>query len=224
MSAVPDLLVRPGAALQYVVSFGKGGGLGVFSAPEPLALRRGDRVVVGSPRGTEAGTVLCAATVAQARLLGATASGPLLRPLGLEDGARLMGYDQLAQRLFEAGRRHAQAERLALEILDVEVLLDGQQAIVQFVGDEPQLDGFAEALERDFDLQIRLENLAQTNASAPEEHGGCDKPDCGRNAGGCTTCSTGGGCSSCGSKKVDMRDYFGHLREKMEKNQRRPLV
>jgi hypothetical protein len=224
MSAIPDLLAQPGTAFQYVVSFGKGGGLGVFTAAEPLALRRGDRVVIGSPRGTEAGTVLCAATIGQARLLGATASGPLLRPLGPDDGARLTGFEQLAQRLFAAARRHAQAERLALEILDVEVLLDGQQAIVQFVGAEPQLDGFAEALERDFDLQIRLENLAQPSETSHEEHGGCDKPDCGRSAGGCTTCSTGGGCSSCGSKKVDMRDYFGHLREKMEKNQRQPLL
>src|ERR1700730_1682860 len=98
MSAVPDLLARPGTALQYVVSFGKGGGLGVFTADEPLALRRGDRVVIGSPRGTQAGPVLCAATRGQPRLLGARAAGPLLRPLAPDDGARQTRYEQLAQR------------------------------------------------------------------------------------------------------------------------------
>jgi cell fate regulator YaaT (PSP1 superfamily) len=224
MSASPELLARPGAALQYIVSFGKAGGVGVFTADQPLSLRRGERVAIRSPRGAEAGTVLCPATVRQARLLGATASGPLLRPLNIDDKARLAEQRPLAQRLYDAARRLAEQERLSLEVLDVEVLLDGDQAIVQFVGEDIPLDAFAQLLEQQFNLQIRLENVAQRSALAEEEHGGCDKPDCGRDAGGCSTCSTGGGCSSCGSKKVDMRDYFVHLREKMEKGQRRPLL
>ncbi len=223
MSAIPELLARPDAADQFVVSFGKGGAVGVFNAPAPLALRRGDRVVIRTPRGTEVGSVLCPASVRQARLLGATTTGDLLRPLAADDAARMPELLQCASRLFEAARQQAHEEQLAVEILDAEVLLDGRQAILQFLGDEPNLDAFAHALERRFTLEIRLENLAQP-ASPAEEHGGCDKPDCGRGAGGCTTCSTGGGCSSCGSGKVDMRDYFAHLRDKMEKNQRRPLA
>ena len=222
MSAIPDLFIRPDAADQFVVSFGKAGAVGVFNAPAPFVLRRGDRVVIGTPRGTEVGSVLCPASVRQARLLGATVSGPLLRPLAAEDEARLPELHQLGQRLYEAGRALVQQDGLALEILDVEILLDGRQAILQFVGADPRLDDFAHALERRFALEVRLENLTQP--SAVEEHGGCDKPDCGRSAGGCTTCSSGGGCSSCGSQKVDMRNYFGHLREKMENDQRRPLV
>jgi hypothetical protein len=59
--------------------------------------------------------------------------------------------------------------------------------------------------------------LAVPAAPDAHEHGGCDKPDCGRTAGGgCTSCSSGGGCSSCGSSKVDLRPYFSHLRDKME--------
>jgi hypothetical protein len=224
MSASPDLLLRPGAALQFVVGFGKGGGVGVFTAAEPMVLRRGTRVVVGTPRGTEAGSVLCPATVRQARLLGATASGPLLRNLDHDDEACLAAQRALGLRLFEAARRQAQQERFALEVLDAEILLDGVHAIVQFVGDEPRLDACALALEQQFNRQVRFENVAQPAAPVEEEHGGCGKPDCGRTEGGCSTCSTGGGCSSCGSSKVDLRDYFGHLREKMADNHRRPLL
>jgi cell fate regulator YaaT (PSP1 superfamily) len=224
MSAVPEVFVRPDAADQFVVSFGKGGAVGVFNAPAPLLLRRGDRVIVHTPRGTEVGSVLCAATIRQARLLGATASGSLLRPLSAEDEQRLPELAQLAQQVYDAGRCRVQQDQLALEILDVEVLFDRNQAILQFVGEAADLDEFAHALERDFDLEVRLENLAQPGAADTHEHGGCDKPDCGRNAGGCTTCSTGGGCTSCGSSKVDMRQYFAHLRDKMEKDQRRPLL
>jgi cell fate regulator YaaT (PSP1 superfamily) len=226
MIALPDLLARPDATLQYVVSFGSNGGVGVFTADEPLALQRGARVVIRSPRGVEAGTVRCRATLGQARLLGASASGPLLRVLGSEDDARLSAQRLLSQRVFERSRQQALERGLSLDILDAEILLDGQQAVLHFVGDEPQLDDFAQALERHFDLQMRFENLAQPAAHDEEEHGGCGKPDCGKSAGGaggCTTCSTGGGCSSCGVK-VDMRDYFGHLREKMEKSPRRSLV
>jgi hypothetical protein len=218
MSAVPDLFTRPDAADQFVVSFGKSGALGVFNAPAPLVLRRGERVVVRTPRGIEVGTVLCAATVRQARLLGATGMGELLRPLGTGDAARLPDLAQLGQAVYAAAQD--QATGLGIAIFDVEVLLDGHQAIVQYVGADASLDAFAQALESRFALAVRLENLAQPTTG--HEHGGCDKPDCGR--GGCSTCGSGGGCASCGSAKVDMRDYFAHLREKMEHNQRRPLV
>lgn len=221
MSAIPDLFTRPDAADQFVISFGKSGALGVFNAPAPLVLRRGDRVVVRTPRGVELGAVLCAATVRQARLLGATGMGELLRPLAAADAARLPALDRLAQELYAAAREQASA--CLVEVLDVEVLLDGAVAIVQYLGDDTNLDTFAQALESRFAIAVRLENLAQP-ACAAEEHGGCDKPDCGRGAGGCSTCSAGGGCSSCGSGKVDMRDYFAHLRDKMEHHQRRPLV
>jgi hypothetical protein len=223
MSAVPDLLVRPDAADQFVVSFGKSGALGVFNAPMPFVLRRGDQVVVHTERGIEVGSVLCPATIRQARLLGAGAAGALLRPLGADDAARLPELRRLSQRLFDAARDGAEAHRLAVEILDVELLLDGRHAIVQFVGNEAGLDALAHGLEQAFPVEIRLENLAPPRSRADDEPR-CDKPDCGRNAGGCTTCSTGGGCSSCGSARVDMRDYFAHLRDKMEKNQRRSLA
>jgi hypothetical protein len=228
MSAVPDLLTPTDAASRYIVSFGKGGGVGVFTAPGGVAgLRRGDRVVIGTPRGTEVGCVLCPATIRQARLLGATAAGSLLRRVEFQDENRLAEAARLGQRLFEASRTRVKQDQLALEILDVEVLLDCRQAVVQFVGDDAHLDDLAQSLEGQFDLQVRLENLALLAASQGEDeahHRGCDRSDCGRAAGGCSTCSTGGGCSSCGASKVDMRNYFAHLREKMDKSQRVPLA
>jgi hypothetical protein len=223
MSAVPDLFTRPDAADQFICSFGKSGALGVFNAPAPMVLRRGDRVVVRTPRGIEIGSVLCPASVRQARLLGATAAGDLLRPLSADDVTRAAELNAVAQTVYDEARRQIGITQLAIEVLDVEILLDGRQAIVQHVGDDPRLDEWAHALEQRFTIAVRLENLAQPAAHA-EEHAGCDKPDCGRNAGGCSECSTGGGCSSCGSGKVDMREYFAHLRQKMENSQRRPLL
>jgi hypothetical protein len=220
MSAIPD---GP-SANRYIVSFGSGGALGVFSASAPTPLRRGDRVVVRSPRGTDIGTVLCPATDRQARLLGATPSGSLLRPVGAEDGARLEETRRRADAVFEASRRLAAQQNLAIDVLDVDMLFDGLQAVVQFVGDDSGLEGLARKLERIFAIAIRLENLAQP-APADEPDGGCGKPDCGHGAGSCTTCATGGGCSSCArGSGVDLRPYFAHLRDQMEKSQRHPLL
>jgi hypothetical protein len=201
---------------QFVVSYGKSGALGVFTSSEFLFLRRGQRVLVKTSRGTEVGSVLCPASIMQARLLGASSSGLLLRVLTLQDES---DHDRLAgieQSIFETGRAWAKRDGLELEILDVNVLFDGAIAIVQFVGNDAGSKSLAEALEQRFALAVRLENL--TAAKEEHEHFHCDKPDCGRANGGdgCTTCGAGGGCSTCGSGATDLREYFGHLRAKME--------
>ena len=219
--------VNPVPHDQFVVSHGKSGALGVFTSAEPLTLRRGQAVIVQTSRGIEVGTVLCPATLRQARILGATSSGPLLRRVTRDDEAKREELAEIGQRLFETSRAWAQRDDLDLEILDVDLLFDVRQAIVQFVGKDTDTEKLAQALEKHFSMAIRLENLV-TPAPAEEahEHGGCDKPDCGKTAGGgCSTCSTGGGCSSCSTgKKTDLSEYFGHLRTKMETSQRIPLA
>lgn len=210
MSAIP-----PRRADQYVVSFGKSGALGVFTSELPLALRRHQSVLVQTHRGIEIGKVLGPASLVQARLLGATASGTLVRPFQSDDEAQRSECAAMSQSLFAASRACADRDQLGLEILDVDVMFDRRSAIVQFVGSDLATDRLAHALEQQFGLAIRLENVAVHGEH--HEHGGCDKPDCGRQAGGgCTTCDTGGGCSTCGSGKTDLREYFGHLRTKME--------
>src|SRR4051794_8331161 len=142
----------------YLVSHGKSGGLGSFRAALPHCLRRGDRVVIDSPRGREIGTVLCPASVRQSRILGAVASWTIVRPLTAADSSTLQQGRDLEQRVFEAARRLAQSEALPVEILDVEVLFEGR-AILQFVGpDATPLDAFAQNLSSAFQIDIRLEN------------------------------------------------------------------
>jgi cell fate regulator YaaT (PSP1 superfamily) len=218
MSALLPAPVAPlaDALDQFVVSHGKSGVIGVFTALEPAALGRGQSVIVQSNRGVEIGAVLGRATILQARLFGATSSGTLLRRVTPQDETRRRELASLAQQIFDTSRAWAERDSLAIEILDVDLFFDGQQAIVQFVGKDTDTEVLAQALEDHFQLTIRLENLVVPVA---EEKSGCDKPDCSRTAdggGGCTSCSTGGGCSTCGSGKVDMREYFGHLRTKME--------
>jgi len=211
---------------QYVVAFGKSGGLGCFTVVEPLDLVRGERVVLRTPRGQEIGEVLGPATLRQARLIGSQVSGEILRRATAADELMRQRARPQAEELFEDCRRAADDLALPLEILDVEVLLDGDHAIVQFVGGGEDDVARLIAMLPQRCLEIRFENIAAPTGMDQQDHagGGCDKPDCGRiNGGGCTTCSSGG-CSSCGAHHVDLRPYFAHLRDKMEASHRTPLV
>lgn len=200
---------------EYFVSHGKNGAVGSFAALVAWALRRGDRVLVQSPRGQEAGTILRPAASSGPALLALKSSGTILRPLSVADKAALAELRRVEDRLFEGGRKLARAWDLPLEILDAEVLFD-RRAILHFLGDEePRLSDFALALGESFQLDVLLENLAVP--AEPVAAGGCGKPDCGRaEGGGCSTCGSGGGCSSCGTHGADLRPYFAHLRERME--------
>ena len=220
MSATPEIMLGA-ASVPFVAIYGNGGGVGVFTADPALPLRRGDRVVIRTPRGTEVGAILCRGSAEQTRLLGGTV-GTILRVLSAADEIEAARLRRLADNLFGAARDLAAQDDLALEIVDVEILHDGQQAMVQCLGEDPGMDRLAEILEQRFNLEIRLENVAQS--ARPAEEGGCGKPDCGRRGGGtCSTCSQGGGCSTCAAH-VDLREYFGHLRERIDHHQRRSLA
>src|SRR5437764_7502899 len=106
---------------EYLLNYGKMGDLGRFRAPAPLVCRRGEEVLVRSPRGLELGVVLCEAGPGHLRLLGAVGSGELLRPATAEDLHAAAATRQRGERLFADARQAAAELGLSLEILDVEV-------------------------------------------------------------------------------------------------------
>jgi hypothetical protein len=128
-----------------------------------------------------------------------------------------------AQQLFERGGQLAVELGLPLLLLDVEVLLDGEHAVLhQLRGDEADMRPFVSSLSREFAVHVTLVDLSREREGAAseesEEHAGCGRPDCGRREeGGCRTCGSGG-CSTCGSAQTkDMTLDFAQLREQMER-------
>jgi hypothetical protein len=203
--------------LEYLVSYGLAGDFGRFRAPRPLPCRRGARVVVRSHRGVEAGSVLCPATPRHAAFLPNTTVGQLLRGLTPDDERALGATRERGRRLCERAAALADELALPLAVLDAEVLLDGEHAALHLLRrDAGDVRPLVSALAREFDLHIEIADLAR--AAEEEEHHGCGREGCGREAGGgCSTCGTGGGCGSCGTKAApDMAAYFAQLREQME--------
>ncbi len=206
----------------YLVSHGSAGELGVFQSKEPLDCRRGDRVVVRRPAGLAVGVVLCPAAERHLRILDGAEGGVLLRRATAEDESILAAAALRAQRVFDDGRRLAAEMNLPLEILDVEVPLDGQQVTLYFVRwaecDERPLIA---ALSKKYEALVALRDMA-----VPAGASACGKADCGKSGGGCTSCGVGGCATGCGSKAKarEVSEYFQGLRRKMEASGRVPLV
>jgi PSP1 C-terminal conserved region len=217
------------ADLEYLVTHGSTGEFGRFRPVPPAGYRRGDRVVVRSQQGLAVGEVLCPVTPNHLQFLGRTGVGELLRIASNED-EHTVRASALVPAIFTEANRLASEHCLPLEILDVEVAVDGSQVIVHHLRrDDCDLRLFVSELARRFDMLVVMNNLV-TPAEPVEEGQGCGKPDCGKGEGSCSSCGSGsgGGCStgSCGKsyKAEEVTAYLLQLRQQVEARSRTPLI
>jgi hypothetical protein len=203
--------------LEYILSYGALGDFGRFRAVRPLDCRRGDRAVIRSPRGLEIGEVLQSATPRHARFLPNTTVGQLLRIATHDDDAAEAAQRRRGCEMLQRGAVLIGELDLPLELLDVEMLLDGEHAVVHHLHwAECDVRPFVSSLSREFSSHIRLQDLTRPIVSVEESHG------CGRcgSEGGCGSCGSGG-CGTC-SGSSEIKEYFAGLREQMER--RMPLL
>src|SRR4051812_13505926 len=117
---------------EYLVHHGCAGHLGRFSSAGSQVFGRGEAVVVRSRRGLELGEVLCPCSPDGA-LLPDPFVGELLRAATTTDIADAEERRDFGRRLFDKAVRRADDLGLPLAVIDVEVLLDGQQALLHAV-------------------------------------------------------------------------------------------
>jgi len=210
---------------EYLVHHGCAGHLGRFRSAGPGTFGRGDAVVIGSRRGIELGEVLCPSSPDGA-VLPDPFVGELLRAANSDDLADASRRRESGRRLFDDATRRADVLGLPLAVLDVEILLDGKQALLHAVrfgpGDEASL--LADLGAR-HDLIVRLYDVAAEPVAeeAEDEHGcgscgegGCGDGGCGDSGNGCGSCSAGGA--------AELAAYFSELRDQMEQRHRVALL
>src|SRR4051812_46432150 len=113
----------------YLVSYGLTGQLGRFHADQPLALRRGDRVVIRSERGLELGSILRPSAPGHGRYLPESTVGRLLRRAPSSDQPYAQERARRAEQLFARAGELARALGLSVTPLDAEVLLDDRAVL-----------------------------------------------------------------------------------------------
>jgi hypothetical protein len=204
---------------EYILGYGLAGDFGRFRSAAPLGLSRGERAVIRTDRGVEIGQVLRPARPRHAVFLPNTTVGQLLRPVNPNDEEREARMTVRAGELLAHGAELIESLLLPLGLLDAEVLLDGEHALLHYLHwGECDIRELVSRMSRRFDVQIVL--IDRTAPAIAEDHG-CG--NCG-SGGGCGSCGSGGGCGSCGSSKPEeVQAYFAGLREKMEQR-RVPLL
>jgi hypothetical protein len=205
----------------YLVQYGRSAFVGRFTAAGEFA--RGDRVVARTPRGVEVGTVLCESGERFAATISEGAGGAVIRPATIDDDVLAAAREAESTALLAAADEAA----LPLAFLDAEIMLDGSAAILHALPCGPcDADPLFAELSARFGYPVRMLDLSRVPV-VTDPPTGCGKPDCGE--GHCTSCGTGGGCSSgsCSRGSVksadDLTAYFAGLRASMEALGRTPL-
>src|SRR5579871_1748711 len=146
------------ATAEYLVHYGAAGHLGRFRATAPAQFRRGDVVVVRGVRGLELGELLCAAD--GKAVLPDPFVGELLRRATTDDQTAATHHRQLGQSLCAEAEQLAADLGLPLAAVDLEILLDGRQAVLHALRYGPCDEGplLAELGER-HGLIVRLFDL-----------------------------------------------------------------
>jgi cell fate regulator YaaT (PSP1 superfamily) len=207
--------------LEYLLSYGLQGDFGRFRSARPLFCQRGDAAVVRSHRGLELGRVLGPARPGHARFLPNTSVGQLLRLATMADEEAVARGRERGRTIFERGRTLAAQQNQPLELLDVEVLLDGEHVVLHLLRDDGvDVRPFVSTISREFAVHVLVEDWTWPGHGDEAEDHGCGRENCGRagGEGGCSSCGSDGGCATCGvARPEEVTRYFAGLREQMER-------
>ena len=173
----PDLSDPPRT---YIVRHGAMRLLGEFGAPPDLTVARGDRVVVKTDRGQELGDVLCPATPQAVARLPEPTRGDIVRLMTGTDRQKDEQIKQNAKKQFETGRRLVADHRLAMELVDIEVLFGGERLVFYFLADKRvDFRELVRAMAREFSTRIELRQIGvRDEAKLLADYGDCGKPVC----------------------------------------------
>ena len=154
---------------RYLVRYGLSGRVGRFGSIRPIDCRRGDRVVVHTDRGIEAGELLVPSSELSASDRRPPA-GELLRLLTPED-ERVLAALQVREAAIANRGRHAVRDRdLAIEIVDSESLLDARTTILYFIGQaSEELGRLSVELASDPRERVRFEPLLSPGESTGDD-------------------------------------------------------
>ena len=182
----------------HLVRIGLLGQIGKFRSTDAIVFPRASRVVCRTARGLEFGEVLSPArwhdphvtTTPIDPLVLSEVDGELLRGMTPEDELLKERLDRHRDEAFHACQQQLTNCVTAANLIDVEVLLDGQSVYFYFLGPvSPQVTEITQQLAETFEAKSNIRQFSETLIN------GCG-PDCGTAEGGGGGCGTGN-CAGC---------------------------
>jgi cell fate regulator YaaT (PSP1 superfamily) len=194
--------------LSYLIRYGSGYQVGRF-ASDSLELERGQTVVVRSHRGTEIGEVLIKGALTAAALAPSAhpSSARVLRIANDDDLERARQLERERPQCFELCQRVIRDRNEAMDLIDVELLLDDRRAVLHYLGSRTlDVSGLVSTLRSACKIDVLFEPIGE---DVGEDHGqgcahcGAASGGCGSDGGGCgRSGSSHGGCSGCEVKRL----------------------
>jgi cell fate regulator YaaT (PSP1 superfamily) len=178
MIAHPDQL---GAATgSYLVRHGVMRFIGEFAAPDGVACRRRETVIVHTERGHEAGEVLCPATPQAVAAVPDPTKGQVVRVANTDDLRKIVALRDLQKREYVVGQELIGKHKLAMQLVDVEHLFGGERIVFYFLA-ENRVDfrELVKSMAREFHTRIELRQIGvRDEAKLLADYGDCGKPVC----------------------------------------------
>ena len=168
------------SAERYIVRHGAMRALGEFTATPDLILRRLDRVAIKSDRGLELGDILCPSTPAAIANIPEPTFGTILRHATPSDREREIANREVQKKHFEKGQELVAQHQLAMQLIDVELLLGGERLVFFFLA-EKRIDfrELVKSMAREFQTRIELRQVGiRDEAKLLADYGDCGKPVC----------------------------------------------
>lgn len=170
---------------RYVIRYGVMRHLGVFSARGRDSFLRGNRVIARTPRGQEAGEVLCEATDAVLAQMppspeGQRDGGQIVRLLSHDDETELRRLFEQERQEFALCQQRIKESGLDMRLVDVEHLYGGERVVVYYLS-ELRVDfrELVKQLAKDFQTRVEMRQIGvRDEAKLLADYGDCGKPVC----------------------------------------------
>lgn len=167
--------------MKYIARYGAMRFLGVFSFPDHTPLRHGNRVILKTNRGQEAGTVLCdAAPEAVARIKAEIAEERIIRLMSAEDEAEYKRIQNGEKDEFVRCRGVIQQMALSMDLVRVEHIFGGERIIVYYTA-EGRVDfrELVKVLAGEFQTRIEMRQIGvRDETKLFSDFGDCGKEVC----------------------------------------------
>ncbi len=164
----------------YVVRYGAMRFLGILEPAGEYVFSRGNKVIVRTDRGLEAGEVLCEAGQQRGEPSLGMPCGQVLRGMTAEDANELSRLHDQERRECQVCLRCIQQLGLPMELVDVEHLFGGERIIVYYLA-EGRIDfrELVRLLAGEFQTRIEMRQIGvRDEAKLLADYGDCGQPVC----------------------------------------------